>query len=297
MRTSGDRFVEAPTEFVTPEERMLDVWSVYPRYEVVPDEAGGVYAYAPLDMGEFVDQRRVYSPLADTTGLFLDFARIGASEQTEDVWLDWIHRYGVLGLSARRSRFMRYASSRGGPGETPQLFEYHAKEAHSALRLFELATAPYGEDASNIAEFIRSTRYNSHVHDHALQDADSAAKLALVLTRTIVQEVLADHACPVLYPTDPTERRHASSWGFQSLLGAMFLQMMWLMTATGGVKHCQGPGCSRVISFDAPKPQEPITGIARNNRSMGYRTRRDKRYCSPACKQARYRQNRAHSRL
>jgi hypothetical protein len=289
MEIRLDKFAGALGEAVTQDERRLDVWPVYPSYEVHRNESGEPFVYAPVDIGEFVDERRMYRPLADTPALFLEFARGGAGEQTEATWLDWIHCYGVLGLSSRRTQFMRYAGSRGGQGESLQSFGRYVKEAHLALRLYELATAPYGPDAATIATLIHSSRYGSSVHDQALQDTDSAANHAMVLARVIVQEVLSDHACPVLYPTDSTERRHAVAWGFQSLLGAMFLQMMWLMTATGEERRCEGPGCSAVIAFDAPKPMTAST--KKNDRSMGYRTRRDKRFCSPACKQASYRKN------
>jgi hypothetical protein len=35
--------------------------------------------------------------------------------------------------------------------------------------------------------------------------------------------------------------------GFDSLGGAMWLQMMYLLTATGKIKRCAGPGCDKII--------------------------------------------------
>ena len=82
---------------------------------------------------------------------------------------------------------------------------------------------------------------------------------------------------------DPT---FEAAYGFCSLLGAMYLQMYWLMTAKGGVRRCKGPGCPRVITF--AQPEQPRDPWKRNDRSLGYRTRRDKVFCSPACKQRDY---------
>jgi len=80
------------------------------------------------------------------------------------------------------------------------------------------------------------------------------------------------------------------SWGFRSLLGAMWLQMMFLVSATGKVRYCLGPGCNAVISFDQPQ-QPPAPGLKKNDRSRGYRTRRDKVFCSKRCNMAHRRQN------
>ena len=44
-----------------------------------------------------------------------------------------------------------------------------------------------------------------------------------------------------------------TNFRFRSLLGAMWLQMMFLVSATGKVRYCLGPGCNAVISFDQPQ--------------------------------------------
>ena len=87
---------------------------------------------------------------------------------------------------------------------------------------------------------------------------------------------------PQLYGTTDTFER---SWDFRSLLGAMWLQFYWLLTATGGVRRCQAPGCSKVISFE--RPVLPSNPTVRNDRSQGYRKRRDAKTCSDACRQRR----------
>lgn len=77
-----------------------------------------------------------------------------------------------------------------------------------------------------------------------------------------------------------------AAYGFRSLLGAMYLQMYWLMTSRGEGRRCKGPGCRRVIAFD--QPEQPRDPWIHNDRSRGYRTRRDKVFCSQACKQRDY---------
>lgn len=89
------------------------------------------------------------------------------------------------------------------------------------------------------------------------------------------------------YPTMhyfPSEKRFGQGWGFHTLRAAMYLQMMWLMTASGEeVRWCKMPGCKKVITFEQPV-QLVDSGLSKNDRSKGYRTRRDKEFCSDNCR-------------
>ena len=69
-------------------------------------------------------------------------------------------------------------------------------------------------------------------------------------------------------------------------MGAMYLQMYWLMTAEGRERRCKAPGCVKVITFD--QPEQPRDLWTQNDRKRGYKTRVDKVYCSQACKQRDY---------
>ncbi len=61
----------------------------------------------------------------------------------------------------------------------------------------------------------------------------------------------------------------------------MWLQMAWLLIY-GYERLCQNPECPRVI---VPKqPDQPHEGLDRNDRSGGYATRKDKRFCSRKCR-------------
>ncbi len=106
----------------------------------------------------------------------------------------------------------------------------------------------------------------------------------LSLVAAHVQDKLTRECYPQLLGT--SDVTFETSYGFRSLLGAMYLQKYWLMTAKGGVRRCKEPGCPRVITFDQPKQQgDPWE---KNDRSIGYRARRDKVFCGPACKQRDY---------
>jgi len=62
-----------------------------------------------------------------------------------------------------------------------------------------------------------------------------------------------------------------ASWNFKSLLGAMYLQMYWLMGSGGNVTRCRY--CGRIISVASPAPDARKT------------PRQDKKFCDDACRQ------------
>jgi hypothetical protein len=65
-----------------------------------------------------------------------------------------------------------------------------------------------------------------------------------------------------------------ANWNFMSLLGAMYLQMYWLMAAGSELTRCEY--CGRLISLARLYPESR-------------KRRRDKRFCDDACRQANYR--------
>jgi hypothetical protein len=53
--------------------------------------------------------------------------------------------------------------------------------------------------------------------------------------------------------------------------------MFWFLIY-GNERPCQNPKCNRVIAFE--ELDQPYEGLSRDNRSGGYGTREDKRFCS-----------------
>jgi hypothetical protein len=76
--------------------------------------------------------------------------------------------------------------------------------------------------------------------------------------------------------------RFVAGWSFMNLLGAMWLQMLWLLTATETPRRCRNWECDKVIAFK--QPDQPAEGTRRNDRSGGYRTRIDKKFCNKTCR-------------
>ena len=67
----------------------------------------------------------------------------------------------------------------------------------------------------------------------------------------------------------------SAAWWPRNLLGAMYLQMYWLMTSFADLSHCRY--CGRIISYAPPIP-------AGENRKVR-KPRKDKEFCDSRCRQ------------
>jgi hypothetical protein len=281
-------------------ELRIGEWRVFPHYEV-DDGPHGTYVFAPRSylvdapkLGEgyrhLVFQwdylwagEKPFRPLVDTPGLFLEFAElIEVGEITQDVWLNhWISAYGVLGLEGDGQTENRWwASPRGGPRETLTAFKEAAWWANAVLRIYEAATSPDGPDVAVLGNFASKAELPvSSIEGWAEFEGEETASAlqewGLRVAWKIVGNVLAGHCYPELYRLKDT---FDSGWGFKSLLGAMYLQMMSLMTATGEAPRCKGPDCNKVITIEQLEQHE-YPGPKKK-----YRTRKDKEFCSNKCK-------------
>jgi hypothetical protein len=65
-----------------------------------------------------------------------------------------------------------------------------------------------------------------------------------------------------------------TAWDFDSLIGAMHLQMWWLMSSASDITRCEF--CGRIVSLARSRPE-------------GRKHRRDKRFCDDARCQAHHR--------
>ena len=204
-----------------------------------------------------------YSPLS-FPALFLEFAGlVEEGEVSIDVMLDWVERYGVLGFEGREYRGTdpQMPDLMGGPMDNLRSFAFEARKANAVLRLYEAATATGGPDVEGISKYgdYIVTPFIENRFGDRLEDPLFLKEIALDWVGGTVRRVVADDCYPELYQEGDTFR---SGCGFKSLLGAMYLQMTWLMTATGEFRRCQRPGCNKII----------ISG------------RKDKKFCDVNCR-------------
>jgi hypothetical protein len=302
-------------EKATKKDQLGSTWPIYKDLEVVEEE-GRLYIYAPLRPPERPKEAviqigqpdlnldRMYSPLRDVPDLFLRFVSlmpkrpVSVEEMLERV-LEWVKSYGVLGSHAQTDI---------GPADNPKTLDYSAQpdrvqsflefwralqEAATCLKRYQAATANQHlyRDSEVDGEYLANEDALADVLSNADRKNKTLAQqreLALIRAQIVVGAHIREQCYPVL--SRQLRRTSAStyetagffqSWGFRSLLGAMYLQMMWLMTAASNVKRCEGPGCINNITIDPP--QSP-TGLEKGARGK-YRTRSDKRFCSKNCAQ------------
>jgi hypothetical protein len=260
LREAADRAVER--------EGRAGLWAVAERYEVR-------YLSGRERVLRGVGKLERYAPLVDRPDLFLRFARLGETlgegdtDANAGAALSWARMYGVLGLTEKAGGH----AARGGPGDTVAAFAHEARVAGAVLRLYEAATAEPVD-----LETIREYPLPRH-RDRASTPA-RARDWALGAVAAHVQDRLYRYAAPSVY-------RDGSGFGaghdFRNLLGAMWLQMSWLLISDDS-RRCKNPECNHVVAFEQPEGPPP-EGLGKNDRRGGYRTRKDKAYCSDACRQ------------
>jgi hypothetical protein len=119
------------------------------------------------------------------------------------------------------------------------------------MELYEAATGP--------AHLLKGSRLSG-------KSLAEKRKSAISILTDDVNDTLKRHCYPKLYYQVRKDNGETAdvglSWGFHSLLGAMYLQMAWRITS----RRCQAPGCNNII---------------------GLHERSDKETCSRTCKQRR----------
>jgi hypothetical protein len=276
------------------EEGRSDEWPVYPHYELI-ELTGDKFVYAPRTW-EQIQGCEWYPPLSGVwAGLFLTFAKLASdegldkhpldSDKNAEVALEWALRYGVLGLTYGHMSKMLYPGPSttaeflglgwpGGLAATEQLNEARggspneseAWEAHVALRLFE-AAVPDTEDAPDLETIMGFMPEGS---GYVARTPESLQNWALSIVKDSVQNKIAGRCYPRLYESPDS---YAQGWGFNSLLGAMWLQMMWVITEPTKPRRCLW--CRDIIALESP---EHPTSSKKNSRGK-YKTRVDKKFC------------------
>jgi len=149
-------------------------------------------------------------------------------------------------------------------------FAFEAWAANSTLRLYEAATNPNGVEVAAIAPFVPERRRGLFT-----STPEIAAEWAKDRAITDVNRALGRHSCLQIY-VRPADGRTIDAYDFRDLLGAVYLQAMWLLLADNPGR-CRNRECRRILAFEQPE-RKPDTSIT-NDRGMGYKTRNDREYC------------------
>lgn len=308
------KYVDKVAEQAVNTDLRAGEWAFYGDYDLARTTSGELYVVARtgrlgmVSAGELV----YYRPLVGRPDLFLRFARLNlempgsitwsdslagyprvfgeynysglATEKNAESVLEWARDNGVLGLTPgnpprRGGEPLRHGGNpMGGEGDLVWRFVVESYIAGRTLRLYEAATDPRRVDIEAIRGFIGLTPLGE-------ESPAFARTQALEVVARIVEKMVTDRCHPTLRQRDDGIVR---GWGFNDLLGAMWLQMMWLVTADSG-RRCHRPECNRVITIERPDPAEVgYTESYRDGKKWHvprkYATRKDKIYCVPSCK-------------
>lgn len=304
---------------VPPENYAWSEWFVYPDYDIGGGEGCKYVYAPMADRMRQLRGRRRYRPLSrPTAALFLEFARWPETEgmdlkpfeskKNAAAAREWAEINGVLGLDSSRPFAVfdkashatidylgvRAVHSRtrnegeGGREETVEAFAREAWLANMTLRLYEAATNPEGPDMETIVNYM--TDEKEALADHLPSERqlhgkspEHACSWALDVVEEIVEDRLRGHVWP-LPVRDRNDRLygyagHKQGWAFDSLLGAMWLQMMWLMR--GHVRRCQW--CGKLLDMGVEEGIEDSTTVGAGGKR---KPRSDRRFCdnSGRCK-------------
>jgi hypothetical protein len=94
-----------------------------------------------------------------------------------------------------------------------------------------------------------------------------------------VQERVAQYAYPALY--QQPGGNFVQGWDFRNLLGAMWLQMFFLL-CSDRERWCKNPECNNIIAFE--QPEQVNQGNERNDLSAGYAPNKKRVFCDRKCR-------------
>ena len=293
---------EAP-EYGTPYYAGVTWEQEYPPYLLKPKSV--------LTEGGSKAQWTRYKPLEDTPHLFLEFARLYDKGFSVKRIKEWVCRYGTLDYS----RFAHLSQDNRRHMNTVRAFWGEVCWAAGVLALYEAALNEDASEAQHLAqnEFyflvpnysvfsvksdtmvdrsqIERIFYKSPLWQNFGGEEEEVAniaqsifsgdyrKYALYVSVWAVDEMAQKFCFPTLgvqgwYHPNPSSVE--GGWGFRNLLGAMYMQMRWLIAAGANLERCEY--CNRILSFSPPFPG------ARKPHSH-------KKYCNKSCRQANYYKN------
>jgi hypothetical protein len=280
-------------------------WSVHMDHDVVVDEESGesfvvasVGLFEPVSDEDVGHGQRVktyrgrepeqaaltnYAPLR-TPELAVDLANLADKAITPEAVVGWAEVYGLLAPSSEPAVLNAFPDITDiAFRESVSEFARAAGEVRTCLRTYGALQSDEDLDLEKLASEL-SPLPQEAIRPQERKQGHERAWLFGVLGR-MTQMRLHEHCYPQFniytrggYPTG----RFALSWGFHNLLGAIWIQIAWLLESQGSVRFCRLPDCRRVITFESGKPSYEISKPGRGK----YKTRSDRVFCPDRpCKQ------------
>jgi hypothetical protein len=264
----------------------LGNWSVCNEYQIRGDKIVAKYKLSALeDHLRPQDVWWSYSPLRDAPDLILTFARLYKEKSFERAALAFSHKYGLPNSMV---------AVVGGKEKTYPLAEEIAvsnfwDEAEKAHRVLALYEAVINRDVETVKQSLLG-RYmvdSAFEIDHetlsigeVLQGPNGILHAGLDYVIDDVQDVVQRtcrqriRAAPQNRTRPPDLSNIETVWDFDSLYGAMYLEMWWLIISGNNIGRYEF--CDNPISLGRSHPD-------------ARKRRRDRKFCDDACRQAHHR--------
>jgi hypothetical protein len=189
-------------------------------------------------------------------------------EPSQEALKDWVEEYGFLWDAGART----------------DLAKTYLTEAELVATILTAYEAILAGDAKNAVETLLKSRYDTddegqiierhHGYDEKEITEEVALSLALSeVARYVNQKLKYCHPGLDWRDIDQHAKDHSNlkrCLRFDNLLGAMYLQMWWLMVSGDDLVRCQN--CGQIISLASPMEGER-------------KRRNDKNFCDDACRQ------------
>lgn len=281
------------------EAEPVNRWGVCKDYELLPtrrpiiDDYFGterrpheyyLLAKYPHPLTDTYDWRRT-KPLEEHDDLFLRFAWLAKQPSSAERALGWSREYGVLGLTG-----VNHRAWLGGEQDSLEAFDEQVSRAAGILALYEVVLNQDHDEAERLImeehPSISAELWGSIGSDWKVDEVGKIVAeefegnylaYALEASSWLVERTVREYCHPTLRPegtSDPSSL--AGGWGFKNLLGAMYLQLYWLMSSGGEVTRCKY--CSRIVSLSRPFPG-------------ARKPPKHKKFCDNACRQSYYYHN------
>jgi hypothetical protein len=254
-------------------------WSVCGEgYEIVGDEV-----VAALEYSDLSDDWLDYLPLEDVPDLFLKFGKLYEQADFEQAALTFANEYGLPGdreQSVKGERDLKPTPTKMKLSE----FRDEARRAWAVLAFYEAVLNGDAPAIKNRFLELRDDRIFAlwdkifrfeRIEEHDQNLLNIGLLCAVQTVEEVVHEVCRNR---IKFSLESGKGPDLSTvhtvWNFDSLIGAMHLQMWWLMASAGDITRCEY--CGRIVSLARSRPD-------------GRKHRRDKRFCDDACRQAHHR--------
>ena len=247
-------------------------------YEIVGDEIVATPEYSDLS-DDWLD----YRPFDDAPDLFLKFGKLYEQADFERAALNFVNEYGLPGDREQSVKGEREVK----PPPTRMKLSKVRDEARRAWAVLAFYEAVLNGDAPAVKDLFLEIRNDrvfvlwdkifrfERIEEHNQVLLNVGLLCAVQTAEEVIHEMCRNR---IHFSLESGKKPDLSTvhtaWDFDSLIGAMHLQMWWLMAYAGDSTRCEF--CARIVSLARSRPE-------------GRKHRRDKRFCNDACRQAHHR--------